>query len=217
MLRSWPSPGPSPELFSSDEARVIASWLEGVTDTEVEWIVASWNLGSSIVPPLSGHDVAVGTILLERLPYRRPALGTEVHAASAADGRTIFSFEMRPQRRGRRLIAPLTRDLFTVEWVDARSEPRLTLSYGATPVPTTDRVILTVSSLLGGSDSTTSGAIGWVGADADLAQGFGEAVSRDWAARRALGQPRWSAVTAATLFTKAMLQQWAEAVWANEQ
>ncbi len=217
MLRSWPSPGPSPELFSSDEARVIASWLAGVTDTEVEWIIASWNLGNSIAPPLSGHDVAVGNILLERLPYRRPALGTEVRPARDAGGHTIFSFEMRPQNRGRRRIAPLTRDLFTVEWADSRSEPRLTLSYGATPLPATDRVILTVSSSLGGSGSTTSGAFGWVGADADLAQGVGEAVSRDWAARRALGQPRWSAVTAAALLSEPVLQQWAEAVWANKQ
>jgi hypothetical protein len=204
---------PAADLFTAEERRVLQSWLGNDINPAVERILAKWQLEP---PPTcsTALDVAVAAVL-QRVQLRNPRLGATVAPVPRAGGGMVFAVDQR-QRMQSPNIVPLSRHLFTLQWLDHRDpdvfEPS---TYRATPLPGTDKIVLAVSDEGDSSCRTASDvAIGWAPGSADFPESIGNVVRRQWSTLRDQANfPRWAQVRQAGLLDEAILGQWADAVW----
>jgi hypothetical protein len=212
-------PEPSADLFTADERLVLRGWFSTSPKPPTKRILSGWKLGRP--PPLcSALDVAVAVILLERVQIRHPRLGALVGAKHDSATGTIFTVEQRQvdQRQSGQAasIVSLARHLFTLRWGDQRAPGVFWPStYTATPVPGTDKIVLTESD--DGESSfpvANATAIGWVSAADDFPGAIGGITRRRWSTLRdQTGQARWLKVAQPGLLDEGIVTTWADAVW----
>lgn len=214
-LGGSPLSGPVRAVFTPKERRLLRDWFLGVDDPGFDRAHADWRLGEP--PPFfSPAAVVVASILLSRLPIRNPVIGRLVRPEPTPAG-VVFPAASRAIVPGRTMV-PLTRHLFSLDWGTGQGPMAWATDFAVTPVPDSDKLVVTAS----GDDESVpfaaEVALGWFRSDLALADGVGATLVQEWARWRAqAGQDPWVAVPSSPLIAPEILEHARDTVWMSSR